>query len=87
MTPLDPSVVTIYSTTWCGYCRRLKAQMESVGIGYTEINIEDHPDSAALVERANGGDQTVPTLQFPDGSWATNPSLADVQARLALPIG
>ena len=78
----DAGTVTMYSTTWCGYCRRLKAQLDSVGIGYTEINIEEHPDAAALVERVNGGNQTVPTLVFPDGSAATNPSLADVQARL-----
>lgn len=74
--------VTMYSTTWCGYCRRLKTQLDSAGIGYTEVNIEDHPDAAALVEQANDGNQTVPTLMFSDGSWATNPSLAAVRARL-----
>ena len=31
----------------------------------------------------NGGNQTVPTLLFPDGSAATNPTLAQVRARLA----
>jgi mycoredoxin len=79
----DAGAVTMYSTTWCGYCRRLKSQLDSAGIGYTEINIEEHPDAAALVERANGGNQTVPTLVFADGSAATNPSLADVRTRLA----
>ena len=79
----DAATVTIYSTTWCGYCRRLKSQLDSAGIGYTEINIEEHPDAAELVERINGGNQTVPTLVFPDGSSATNPSLADVRSRLA----
>ena len=75
--------VTMYSTTWCGYCRRLKSQLDAAGIGYTEVNIEEHPDAVELVEQANGGNQTVPTLQFPDGSWASNPSLAEVRARLA----
>lgn len=75
--------VTMYSTTWCGYCRRLKTQMDSVGIPYTEVNIEEDPAAAAFVEQANGGNQTVPTLLFPDGSTATNPSLAEVQERLA----
>lgn len=75
--------ITMYSTTWCGYCRRLKAQLDSVGIGYTEVNIEEQPDAAAFVEQVNGGNQTVPTIVFPDGSAATNPSLADVQSRLA----
>jgi len=75
--------VTMYSTTWCGYCRRLKSQLESAGIGYTEIDIEDHPDAAALVVSINGGNQTVPTVVFPDGSAATNPSLVQVQSRLS----
>ena len=75
--------VTMYSTTWCGYCRRLKTQLDSAGIGYTEIDIEDHPDAAELVASLNGGNQTVPTVLFPDGSAVTNPSLVDVKARLS----
>ena len=87
MTTQSPpaGAVTMYSTTWCGYCRRLKSQLDAAGIGYTEVNIEEHPDAAALVEQANGGNQTVPTMQFPDGSWASNPSLREVQTRLAVP--
>ncbi|WNB86129.1 mycoredoxin [Cellulomonas sp. ATA003] len=77
-----PGSITMYSTTWCGYCRRLKTQLDSVGIGYTEVNIEEDPQAAAFVEQVNGGNQTVPTVVFPDGSAATNPSLADVKARL-----
>ena len=75
--------VTMYSTTWCGYCRRLKSQMEAAGVAYTEVNIEEHPDAASYVAQVNGGNQTVPTLVFPDGSAATNPSLAEVRQRLA----
>lgn len=75
--------VTMYSTTWCGYCRRLKSQMDEAGIAYTEVNIEEQPDAAAFVEQVNGGNQTVPTLLFPDGTAATNPSLAEVRARLS----
>jgi mycoredoxin len=73
----------MYSTTWCGYCRRLKSQMDREGIAYTEVNIEDAPDAADFVMRINGGNQTVPTVQFPDGSAATNPSLAEVKARIS----
>ena len=74
--------VTMFSTTWCGYCRRLKSQLDSAGIGYAEINIEHSPGAAELVEVINSGNQTVPTVLFPDGSSATNPSLAEVTARL-----
>ncbi|GHC61287.1 mycoredoxin [Streptomyces cinnamoneus] len=78
------SSVTMYSTTWCGYCRRLKSQMDREGITYNEINIELDADSAAFVEKANGGNQTVPTVLFPDGSTLTNPSLAQVKAKISV---
>ena len=78
----SPGTVTMFSTTWCGYCRRLKSQMDREGIGYTEVNIEDVEDAAEFVMQVNGGNQTVPTLLFPDGSAATNPSLAEVKQRL-----
>jgi mycoredoxin len=76
--------VTMFSTTWCGYCRRLKTQLDAQGIGYTEINIEEVPGTAELVEQINGGNQTVPTLLFPDGSNATNPPLSLVKERLGV---
>ncbi|WP_092656636.1 mycoredoxin [Actinopolymorpha singaporensis] len=75
--------ITMYSTPWCGYCRRLKGQLERAGIAYTEVDIEHQPDAAELVMKVNGGNQTVPTVVFPDGSALTNPSLAQVQERLA----
>jgi mycoredoxin len=78
----EPGTITMYTTTWCGYCRRLKTQLASAGIAYTEIDVEDHEDAASLVESLNGGNRTVPTVLFPDGSAATNPSLVEVQARL-----
>lgn len=77
------ATVTMYSTTWCGYCRRLKSQMEREGIAYTEVNIEEDPQAAALVEKANNGNQTVPTLLFADGTTLTNPSVAQVKQKLA----
>jgi mycoredoxin len=78
-----PGTITMYSTTWCGYCRRLKTLLDREGIGYTEVNIEQDEDSAAYVMEVNGGNQTVPTVVFPDGSAATNPSLQEVKDRLA----
>ncbi|OZM83657.1 mycoredoxin [Pseudonocardia sp. MH-G8] len=75
--------VTMYSTTWCGYCRRLKLQMDQAGIAYTEVNIERDPEAAAYVENVNGGNQTVPTLRFEDGTALTNPPMTAVTEKLA----
>lgn len=75
--------VTMYSTIWCGYCRRLKGQMERAGISYVEVDIEHDAAAADLVMSVNGGNQTVPTVVFPDGSALANPSLAQVKDKLA----
>ncbi len=84
-TPATPAAgtVTMFSTTWCGYCRVLKQAMDREGITYTEVNIENVPGAAAFVTEVNGGNQTVPTVLFPDGSALTNPSLGQVKAALA----
>jgi len=74
---------TLYSTPWCGYCHRLKGQLQREGIVFDEVDIEQDPDAAFVVEQANGGNQTVPTLVFSDGTALTNPSLAQVKAQLA----
>ncbi|TFC51272.1 mycoredoxin [Cryobacterium sp. TMT1-21] len=75
--------ITMFTTTWCGYCSRLKSQLDKVGIGYTEVNVEEVEGTSELVMSLNNGNRTVPTILFPDGSSATNPSLAQVQAKLA----
>ena len=75
--------MTMYTTSWCGFCRRLKSQLDREGIGYDEIDIERTADAADVVMRVNGGNRTVPTVVYPDGSAATNPSFADVKSALA----
>jgi mycoredoxin len=75
--------VLMYSTSWCGYCRRLKAQLGRADIHVTVVDIEADPTAEAFVVEVNGGNATVPTLVFSDGSTATNPTIVEVTARLA----
>lgn len=76
-------MLTMYTTTWCGYCVRLKSGLQREGITFNEVNIELDDTAADLVMKVNGGNRTVPTLVFPDGTALTNPSLAQVKAQLA----
>ncbi len=78
-----PTQITMYSTPWCGYCHRLRSQLDREGVSYTVIDIEQQPDAAAYVREVNGGFETVPTVVFADGSALTNPSLAQVLERVA----
>jgi mycoredoxin len=75
-------VLTMYSTTWCGYCQRLRGQLDRENIRYEVVDIERDPHAAEFVMSVNGGNRTVPTVRFADGSALTNPTLHEVRARL-----
>ena len=77
------STFTMYTTSWCGFCFRLKAGLAEAGIDYTEVDIDREESAAVRVMEVNGGNQTVPTLEFADGSALTNPSVKQVQQKLA----
>ncbi|MCW2645271.1 MAG: glutaredoxin-like protein, partial [Pseudonocardiales bacterium] len=42
-------MLTMYTTTWCGYCSRLKSGLEHSGIAYAEVKIELEDGAAELV--------------------------------------
>ena len=77
------AAVTMYTTTWCGYCNRLKKHMQRERIEFAEVDIELTGGAAELVMAANGGNRTGPTLVFADGVALTHPSLDQVKAQLA----
>ena len=54
----------MYTTPWCGYCHRLKSQLDREGIAFDVVDIEQQPEAAQIVESANNGNQTVPTLVY-----------------------
>lgn len=79
----DAPAFTMYSTPWCGYCHRLRSQLDREGIAYDVVDIEQDPASADLVMQVNNGNQTVPTLVYRDGTAQTNPSVKQVKEKVA----
>ncbi|MFT4126719.1 MAG: mycoredoxin [Gordonia sp. (in: high G+C Gram-positive bacteria)] len=80
----EATALTMYTTTWCGYCARLKTGLRASGIDWTEIDIEATPEAAEFVGSVNGGNHVVPTVRYADGTTATNPSIAEVKAKLGV---
>ncbi|MHA3682841.1 mycoredoxin [Leucobacter sp. HY1910] len=76
--------ITMFSTVWCSYCKRLKLMLDKSGIDYTIVDIEETPGTEELVKSVNGGNAVVPTVVYPDGATATNPTLNDVKAALGV---
>jgi len=79
---MSTSTFTMYTTPWCGYCHRLKSQLEREGIEFDIVDIEQDPEAVEIVASANNGNHTVPTLVYADGTAQTNPSLIQVKDKL-----
>lgn len=75
--------VTVYSTSWCGFCRLAKRFLDEQGIEYTEIDVDEDEAAARRVEQWNNGNRVVPTIDF-GGTILTNPSPAQMRQVLGL---
>lgn len=56
--------VVIYTTDWCGYCKKAKAHMKQRGIAYTEHDIEK--DQASYADFKRHGGNGVPLILVRD---------------------
>jgi glutaredoxin 3 len=64
--------VVMYTTPWCGYCRRAKALLDERGIGFEEIDLDDDPAFRQKLFDLTGG-WTVPQILIdgrPIGGYA-----------------
>ena len=53
--------IQMYTTRWCGYCVRAKTLLESRGISFEEISLDDDPDFRRRLLDLTGG-WTVPQI-------------------------
>ncbi len=76
--------VRMYSTTWCGDCRRSKRLMDTHGVPYEEVNIEQSPEAVREVMRLNNGYRSVPTILIEDGPVLVEPSDRELAQALGI---
>jgi glutaredoxin 3 len=53
--------IQMYTTRWCGYCVRAKTLLESRGLSFEEISLDDDPDFRRRLLDLTGG-WTVPQI-------------------------
>jgi glutaredoxin len=79
--------ITIYTTTWCGDCRRAKSFLKERGVEFREVNIEEDPAAEDIVVEVNHGKRKVPTLQVGERYFACSPFNAELLAsELNIPL-
>ncbi|PWD51279.1 NrdH-redoxin [Serinibacter arcticus] len=81
-TPTTPTL-TVYGADWCGDCRRTKAQLISLGVDFTYVDLVVEPEAAKEAHRISGR-TNIPVVVYPDGSHQVEPSNLEVAAKLHL---
>lgn len=57
--------ITVYSTTWCGFCKQAMKYFDSLNIAYKDVNVEeDRAAAEAMVEKS--GQMGVPVIEIGD---------------------
>jgi mycoredoxin len=74
--------IRMYGTNWCPDCTRARQFLTQKGIHFEFIDIETDKKASDYVEEVNGGNRSVPTIIFPDGSKLVEPSNAELQKKL-----
>ena len=65
--------ITMYGTTWCGDCRRVRQFLSERGIAFREVNIDETPEAEAIVLRVNNGRRKIPTIEMDGRFFACSP--------------
>jgi mycoredoxin len=65
--------IRMYTTDFCGDCRRAKWFLKTHQIAYEEIRIEHTPGAAEFVIRANQGKRRVPTFEIDGRTFHCSP--------------
>jgi mycoredoxin len=76
--------IKMYTTTWCGDCRRAKRFLGERGLAYEEVNIEEQEGAAERVMSLNGGKRKVPTFEVGGRAFSLSPF---DERRLAAELG
>lgn len=75
--------ITIYSTTWCGYCKMAMKYLNDKGISYTDKNVEtDMEAQTELMKKLNGDFRGVPVIDI-DGTIILGFDRPRIEAALA----
>ena len=81
--PTTGEPIRLYGHDRCPAVPPVRGLLNRASIPYVYINIHHDPAAAAVVQQINDGNESVPTLVFPDASTLTEPTTTQLVTRLA----
>ncbi len=75
--------IVLYGSPNCGFVPSVRNMLEGTGASYQYIDISRDAEARRRVKEINGGFESVPTIEFPDGSTLTEPTARELAEKLA----
>jgi mycoredoxin len=73
--------IHIYTTSWCGDCRRARQFLKEHRLPFEDTDIEENAGAAEFVMQANNGKRKVPTFDVNGRVFSCSPFDAEKVAR------
>jgi len=73
--------ICMYTTKWCGDCRRARNFLKEKGITYEDLDIDTDPAAAEFVKQHNDGKRKVPTFDVDGRVFSSSPFSAEQVAK------
>jgi mycoredoxin len=74
--------IIVYCHQACPSLGPVKGLLTQSKVKFEYIDIHQDSDAAARVREINNGNESVPTLVFPDGSTLTEPGVGELKSKL-----
>ena len=74
--------IVVYGHTTCPLIGPIKGLLTQSKVKFEYIDIHQDKASADRVRAINNGNESVPTLVFPDGSTMTEPTIRELKSKL-----
>lgn len=82
MLETNETKILLYGNSWCSDSYRAKMLLSKYEIEFVEIDIEKNREGLEFVVNHNNGNQSVPTILFPDGTILVEPSNQELREQL-----
>jgi mycoredoxin len=75
------SKVIVYGASWCEDTEATLKDLDSLGVPYQYVDVDQNPAAQAWVKEQNGGKQRTPTLDI-DGQVLVEPDKTELEVAL-----
>ncbi|HEV7979447.1 glutaredoxin family protein [Amycolatopsis sp.] len=75
--------LTVYGTGWCPDVKRSRALLDSEGVDYSYVDVEEDAQAELAVRALQDGNRRIPTIVWPDGTHLVEPTDEALAAHLA----